>query len=423
MGYRFKSYLVRIYILYWKRMRLTKINWDFSTAILHCKAIEDEAIEQIKNICNHPAMAWCNIAIMPDAHSWAWCVIWFTSTINDKIIPNLVWVDIGCWMAYAKFKADEINFEALDKYIRENIPSWFDINDKFQLWNTECLHLDRLKCEEHINKERAELSVWTLWWWNHFIEIDKDDKWYYYLVIHSWSRYLWKQVCEYYQNLAYEKCKTEVKVEWKTRAEMIEFLKSEWRQKEIQSYKEIYHQAQDNSIDKDTAYLRWEDKDNYINDALICKDYAKLNRMCMALKILQFLWVEPEYLRETVHNYIDTDWIIRKWAIKNEWESLIPINMRDWAFIVESKWDNWKERNNSLPHWAGRLMSRWKARATISVEEFKKSMEWIYSSCVSEATLDESPMAYKSIDNIQDVIWDVCVIKEHIKPVYNFKAS
>lgn len=404
-------------------MRVTKINWDFATAILHCKAIEDEAIEQIKNICNHPAMAWCNIAIMPDAHAWAWCVIWFTSTINDNIIPNLVWVDIGCWMAYAKFKADEIDFEALDKYIRGNIPSWFDINDKFQLWDTGCLRLDRLKCEEHINKERAELSVWTLWWWNHFIEIDKDDKWYYYLVIHSWSRYLWKQVCEYYQNLAYEKCKTEVKVEWKTRAEMIDFLKSEWRQKEIQSYKEIYHQAQDNSIDKDTAYLRWEDKDNYINDALICKDYAKLNRMCMALKILQFLWVEPEYLRETVHNYIDKDWIIRKWAIKNEWESLIPINMRDWAFIVESKWDNWKERNNSLPHWAGRLMSRWKARATISVEEFKKSMEWIYSTCVSEATLDESPMAYKSIDNIQDIIWDVCVIKEHIKPVYNFKAS
>ena len=125
-------------------MRATKINWDFATAILHCKAIEDEAIEKIKNICNHPAMSWCNIAIMPDAHSWAWCVIWFTSTINDKIIPNLVWVDIWCWMAYAKFKADEINFEALDKYIRDNIPSWFDINDKFQLWDTGCLNLDRL---------------------------------------------------------------------------------------------------------------------------------------------------------------------------------------------------------------------------------------------------------------------------------------
>ena len=166
--------------------------------------------------------------------------------------------------------------------------------------------------------------------------------------------------------------------------------------------------------------------EDYIHDANICKLYAQFNREVMVTQILNYFWVLPEWLKikHTIHNYIDKDeMIIRKWAIKNEWESLIPINMRDWAFIVESKWDNWKERNNSLPHWAGRLMSRWKARATISVEEFKKSMEWIYSSCVSEATLDESPMAYKSIDNIQDVIWDVCVIKKHIKPVYNFKAS
>lgn len=419
-------------------MGLTKINWDFATAILHCKAIEDEAIEQIKNICNHPAMAWCNIAIMPDAHSWKGCVIWFTSTIKDKIVPNLVWVDIGCWMAYAKFSYFwDINFEELDKFIREHIPSWFDIRDKrywlksdefFQftsLWVINYDVLDKLRCKM-VDLDRAEKSVWTLWWWNHFIEIDKCWENEYYLVVHSWSRYLWKQICEYYQNLAYEKCKTEVKVEWKTRAEMIEFLKSEWRQREIQAYKEIYHQAQDNSIDKDTSYLRWKDMEDYIHDANICKSYAQFNREVMVTQILNYFWVLPEWLKikHTIHNYIDTDeMIIRKWAIKNEWESLIPINMRDWAFIVESKWDNWKERNNSLPHWAGRLMSRWKARATISIEEFKKSMEWIYSSCVSEATLDESPMAYKSIDNIQDVIWDVCVIKEHIKPVYNFKAS
>lgn len=419
-------------------MRLTKINWDFATAILHCKAIEDEAIEQIKNICNHPAMEWCNIEIMPDAHSWKGCVIWFTSTIDDKIIPNLVWVDIGCWMAYAKFSYFwDINFEELDKFIREHIPSWFDIRDKrywlksdeyFQftsLWVINYDLLDELRCKS-VDLDRAEKSVWTLWWWNHFIEIDKCWENEYYLVVHSWSRYLWKQICEYYQNLAYEKCKTEVKVEWKTRAEMIKFLKSEWRQREIQSYKEIYHKAQDNSIDKDTAYLQWWDMRNYIHDANICKLYAQFNREVMVTQILNYFWALPEWLKikHTIHNYIDTDeMVIRKWAIKNDKECLIPINMRDWAFIVSRKDDMKWKWNNSLPHWAGRLMSRNKARESIWLDEYKKSMKWIRSSCVVESTIDESPMAYKSIDNIRDVIEEVCVIKEHIKPVYNFKAS
>lgn len=402
-----------------------QIEWKYTKATLHVKAIEDEALEQIVSICNNPAMEWCNIAIMPDAHSWAWCVIWFTSTINDKIIPNLVWVDIWCWMAYTKFKVDEINFDKLDEYIRQNIPCGFDIRGECPVSvNKDSLRLDELVCINFISKERAEKSVWTLWWWNHFIEIDKDDKWYYYLVIHSWSRNLWKQVCEYYQNLAYEKCKKDVKIDSKTWEEMIEFLKAEWRQSEIQNYKKLFHEAEENIlVDKDTAYLEWHDKDDYIHDALICKQYATINRFYMAMKIMEFFWCEYEYLRETIHNYIDEDLIIRKWAIKNNWESLIPINMRDWAFIVESKWDNWKEWNNSLPHWAWRLMSRRKARESISIDEFKKSMEWIYSSCISESTLDESPMAYKSIDNIEDIIWDVCIIKEHIKPVYNFKAS
>ena len=417
-----------------------EIKWKYATANIHCKVLEDEALQQIDNITNCIWMDWCNIEIMPDAHSWKGCVIWFTSTIKDKIVPNLVWVDIGCWMAYAKFSYFwDINFEELDKFIREHIPSWFDIRDErywlksgeyFQftsLWIINYDLLDKLKCKR-VDLDRAEKSVWTLWWWNHFIEIDKCWENEYYLVVHSWSRYLWKQICEYYQDLALENMKKNVRINWRTKNEMIQHLKESGREKEIQKYVNLFHCLNQEYVErnKDVAFLEWKDMEDYIHDANVCKLYAQFNREVMVTQILNYFWVLPEWLKikHTIHNYIDTDeMIIRKWAIKNDEECLIPINMRDWAFIVSRK-DNMKWKwNNSLPHWAGRLMSRNKARETINIDDYKKSMEWIWSSCISEWTLDESPMAYKSIDDIRDVIEEVCVIKKHIKPIYNFKAE
>ena len=406
-----------------------EIKWTKATANVHCKVIEEEALEQIKTICNYTAMEWCNIEIMPDAHSWKGCVIWFTSTIWDKIIPNLVWVDIGCWMAYVKFEYDwKIDFDWLDKYIRENIPCWFNIRNEaisdFSFVDFNCKSID---------KDRALKSIWTLWWWNHFIEIDKDDEWYYYLVIHSWSRYLWKQICEYYQDLASKRYSKDIIIEWKTLQEWIDYLKKKWEQKNIQECVEMFRKArnyvlEDLGDNKNLTYLEWEDKDNYIKDASICQNFARKNREAMITIILKYLahWIKWDtwIIKHTIHNYIDLrDWVIRKWAIRNDEECLIPINMRDWAFIVSRKDDMKWKWNNSLPHWAGRLMSRNKARESIWLDEYKKSMEWIRSSCVVESTIDESPMAYKSIDDIKEVIEEVCIIKKHIKPIYNFKAE
>lgn len=406
-----------------------EIKWTHAIANVHCKVIEEEALEQIKTICNHYAMDWCNIEIMPDAHSWKGCVIWFTSTIKDKIIPSLVWVDIGCWMAYVKFEYNwEIDFDWLDKFIRENIPCWFNIREKaisdFSFTDFNCKSID---------KDRALKSIWTLWGWNHFIEIDKDDEWYYYLVVHSWSRYLWKQICEYYQDLASKKYSKDIMIEWKTLQEWIEYLKKKWEQKNIQECVEMFKKAsnyvlEDLGDNKDLTYLEWEDKDNYIKDASICQHFARKNRETMITIILKYLapWIKwtTWIIKHTIHNYIDLrDWVIRKWAIRNDEECLIPINMRDWAFIVSRKEDMIWKWNNSLPHWAGRLMSRNKAKETINIDDYKKSMEWIYSTCITEWTLDESPMAYKNIDDIKDIIEEVCVIKKHIKPIYNFKAE
>lgn len=420
-----------------------EIKWTHAIANVHCKVIEDEALEQIKTICNHYAMDWCNIEIMPDAHSWKGCVIWFTATIGDKIIPSLVWVDIGCWMAYAKFEYNwEIDFDWLDKFIRENIPCWFNIreekywlksNETFQFTSLRDINysiINNLICKK-VDIDRAEKSIWTLWWWNHFIEIDKDDEWCYYLVVHSWSRYLWKQICEYYQDLASKKYSKDIMIEWKTLQEWIEYLKKKWEQKNIQECVEMFKKAsnyvlEDLGNNKDLTYLEWEDKFKYIHDADICKGYAQLNREVMVTQILNYLWVSPDWLtiKHTIHNYIDKkDMVIRKWAIKNDEECLIPINMRDWAFIVSRKENMIWKWNDSLPHWAGRLMSRNKAKETINIDDYKKSMEWIYSTCITEWTLDESPMAYKNINDIKDIIEEVCVIKKHIKPIYNFKAE
>jgi tRNA-splicing ligase RtcB len=396
--------------------RMIEVKGKYNTAKVFTDNIESEALDQIMELCNQEFVKDSIIRIMPDVHAGAGCTIGTTMTISDKVVPNLVGVDIGCGMETIKLRQREIDFEKLDKVIYNYIPSGFDIR-KRQHKYVENINLDDLACKNHVNLERARLSVGTLGGGNHFIEVNKDSCGTLYLVVHSGSRHLGKQVAEYYQELGYRELVDTSKI----KVEIVKRLRAEGREDGIQD--EI-KKISPVKINKQLAYVQGESYNNYLHDMKIVQQYAVYNRKAIVDEIINRTGLEVEEQFTTIHNYIDLEsMILRKGAIsarKGE-RVLIPINMRDGSLICVGKGN--KDWNYSAPHGAGRLMSRRKAKQAISIEEFKKSMEGIYTTSVNRSTLDECALAYKPMDEIINNIQDAVEILDIIKPVYNFKGS
>ena len=397
--------------------------------------IEQEAIDQINTLMEQPAFSDCKVRIMPDVHAGAGCVIGFTADLGDKVIPNIVGVDIGCGMLTAELgridKSDnsianyvtDIDYEKLDNVIRTCIPSGRNVHEEVK---DVFLELKNLRCYSKLkNVDWLERSMETLGGGNHFIEIDEGFEGRKYLVIHTGSRNLGKQVADYYQNLAVESMIGKDKLAYEQDKLIAEY-KYHGRTSEIQdAIKELRNawRNKTNDIPKELCYLTGKNRDDYINDMKICQRFAKKNRLMIALTIMfRMGWCAID-LFETVHNYIDDSNMIRKGAISAKLgeKVLIPINMRDGCIIGVGKGN--EDWNYSAPHGAGRIMSRSKARESISMESFRASMEGIYTTSVCESTIDESPMAYKPMYEIIENVKDTVDISEIIKPVYNFKAS
>ncbi len=395
------------------------IEGKYNTAKIFTEVVDEIAVSQIKTLCDSEIFASSKIRVMPDVHAGASCTIGTTMTITDKIIPNMVGVDIGCGMECANLGKVEINLERLDNLIYERIPAGMEVR---AVEHEFCAQIDlsKLRCYRNINEYRAKLSIGTLGGGNHFIEVDVDDDGNKYLVVHSGSRHLGTEVAEYYQKEAFRRLSGNSN---KQIQELIAKLKEEGRQKEIQSTVKAL-MAQKTNIPENMAYVENELFEDYVFDMKLVQYFANLNRKAMMREIVDGLNLDVKEQFSTIHNYLDTDYMImRKGAVsarKGE-KLLIPINMRDGALICIGKGN--EDWNCSAPHGAGRLLSRGKARATLSVEEFVREMDGIYSTSVNRSTLDESPMAYKSIADIVDNIAPTVDIINRIRPIYNFKSS
>lgn len=416
--------------------------------------IEQKAVNQINELLEQEAFKNCKVRIMPDVHAGKSCVIGFTADLGDKVIPNIVGVDIGCGMLCVELGKIELDLEKLDKVIKESIPSERNIREQ-KLMNFD--KINDLYCLRELKETtKFNRAIGTLGGGNHFIEIDVDEQDNKYLVIHTGSRNMGKQVADYYQNLAIELCSGKEEM-YKRKEEIIRTYKEQGRKSEIQkAIKELKEEYQHNkpNLPNELCYLEGKYRKMYLHDMQICQEYASLNRICIAIQILcgyfelpyysslkgansvrlrqkpkanewitQDIFVRDFFYFETIHNYISfEDNIVRKGAIRaNKGERvIIPINMRDGSIIAVGKGN--KDWNNSAPHGAGRIMSRTKAKEMFSLEEFKESMKDIYSTSVVQETIDEAPFAYKPMQEIIDNIQDTVEIEKIIKPIYNFKA-
>lgn len=381
---------------------------------VYAKTFEDEAYNQVQKMANYEPYVNSKIRIMPDAHAGKGCVIGTTMTLTDSVTPNLVGVDIGCGMLAAYLSTKEIDLQKLDEVIRKHVPSGFSVHQKpiygIGLSNLYCY--DAIKDKDYYMQQ----SLGTLGGGNHFIEVNRDSEGGIILVIHSGSRNLGVQVCNYYQKMAFDNLNKNTDVK-----EIIEKLKKEGREKEIQSeLKKLKHDV----VDKELAHLTGIDFKQYIHDMAIVQSYASYNRDLILDSICQNMGLSVWTYIETIHNYIDVDnMILRKGAVsaKKGEKLIIPMNMRDGSLICVGKGN--EDWNYSAPHGAGRLMSRAKAKETISMQDFKDTMSDVYTTSVCEATLDEAPQAYKDMNEIISLIGDTVEIVDIIKPIYNFKAN
>lgn len=403
--------------------------WEGPMSVkIFAKTVEQEVYDQLKQLMSVNVFRDAKVRIMPDTHAGKGCVIGFTADLGDKVVPNLVGVDVGCGMYVVNMGKLNLSGEILaelDKFIHENIPSGMSANDVTHTIGFD--DLDKLFMRRELrNVEHLHASIGSLGGGNHFIELNKSESGDIYLVIHTGSRNLGQQVCRYYQAMAIEDCNVKSEeIKAKTEQLITEY-KEALRHKEIKDaireLREKFASAQ--KIPDDLCYLEGAHRDNYLHDMKICQEYAVKNREEIAQRILEFLKVTPVESFHTVHNYIDfEDNIIRKGAIRcNKGEKvIIPLNMRDGSIIGIGKGN--EDWNYSGPHGAGRLMSRKQAKNSIAMDDFKHSMEGIFTTSVNESTLDESPMAYKPAEEIIELVKDTIDIVEVIKPMYNFKAS
>jgi len=367
---------------------MIELQGKYNTAKVFTDTAEQSAVTQIRHLLEQAFISGSKIRVMPDAHAGMGCTIGTTMTIKDRIVPNLVGVDIGCGMETVLLKDNRVELVQLDKAIHQHIPSGFAIRKEPHHFNDE-IDLAALYCAKHANLERAERSIGTLGGGNHFIEIDRDDDGQLYLVVHSGSRNLGKQVCEHYQNAAANNLKRTGK-----------------------------------GADRVLAYLEGPLFDDYLHDMAIVQQYADLNRKAIVKELEKRVKFKIAEQFTTIHNYIDLDrMILRKGAISAQRGErvLIPMNMRDGSLICIGKGNaDW---NYSAPHGAGRIMSRTAAKERITLTQYEKSMKGIYSSTVNRSTLDEAPFAYKPMEEIIANIGDTADIVKTIRPLYNFKAA
>lgn len=413
---------------------MIEVKGTYNTAKIFTDTCDSATIAQVTNLMNQPSVAGAKVRIMPDCHAGAGCVIGTTMTITDKVIPNLVGVDIGCGMLATKLKEQRIDLPKFDSVSQAEVPAGMRMRKTPHTMSSE-MSADELACYGKsgckVSGEVFRLSLGTLGGGNHFWELDKDEEGNIWLVVHTGSRRSGKDVAEYYQKQAYEArniagSKYRELLQQKREA-YIEQVKAEGRQKELGKLLRKWNAAQPKAqitVPYEVAWCEGQDFDDYIHDMKIMQEYARLNRRIITEVILKKCKLHAVEQFETVHNYIDTGrMILRKGSVSAQAGErlLIPINMRDGALICVGKGNpDW---NESAPHGAGRLMSRSEARNSISMKEYRESMSGIYTTSVSKATLDESPMAYKPIDEIMANIEPTAEIVSHIRPIYNFKAG
>lgn len=395
--------------------------------------IEPQALNQIYTLVKQPAFADCKVRIMPDVHAGAGCVIGFTADLGDKVIPSVVGADIGCGMLTVELGNIDIDPARLDEVIRKYVPSGRNLQETEQTESVSNI-ISQLYCKDSRKQSDWQKSCFgTLGGGNHFIEVDIDEDNNKYLVIHSGSRNMGKQVAAIYQQMAVDDLSGGNGSEEESR-KLSEDGRRTGRHKKNKDKNTQRGRAEPErkiqpkaSVPRELSYLTGRHREMYLHDMKLCQEFAKMNRITIADQILTHLsghssaWYQAF---ETVHNYIEHDTnIVRKGAIsaKSGETVLIPINMRDGCIIGKGKGNaDW---NYSAPHGAGRIMSRSKAKETVSLEEFQQSMQGIYTTSVNRSTIDESPMAYKPIEEIIANIQDTVEIVKVIKPIYNFKAG
>ena len=400
---------------------MTEVTGAYTTAIIYADTVDENALMQIQTLCDQPFHAGAKIRIMPDVHAGIGCTIGTTMTVTDKVIPNLVGVDIGCGMETVRLEEQELDVQALDKFIHNHIPSGFRVRSVPHRFAAE-FDPNQLCCLPHIRAREIMESIGTLGGGNHFIEADRGEDGSIYLVIHSGSRHLGKEVASYYQGEAFRRLNRAPEEQVQALiAHMQEIGKEEYIEDAVNH---LHEKGNRTDVPRELAYVSGELFAQYIHDMKLTQEYAVLNRRAMMDDILAAMGVHAAEQFTTIHNYIDTEnMILRKGAVsarKGE-KLLIPLNMRDGSLICIGKGND--EWNQSAPHGAGRLMSRSQAKHAFTVEEFQAQMEGIYSTSVSIGTLDECPMAYKPADAIIGCIEETAEIQSIIRPIYNFKAG
>ena len=359
----------------------------YAEAKIFTDDVEEYAQAQVKMICDNQVAEGSRIRLMPDIHPGKVGPIGLSMTVTDKVIPQLLGVDIGCGMTCVKLNKDNAEFQKLDRVIRENVPSGFEIRKEPHHMAAEFSY-ERLHCARHVNRPKAERSLGTLGGGNHFLELDRGEDGSLYLVVHTGSRHLGEEVAEHYTKLAHTSLKAQ-------RLEVPYYM----------------------------SYLEGDEKENYMEDVQTIEDYAELNRQIIVREILKGMkWKAVEQF-SVAHNYLDASGVLRKGAIAAEkgFQVIIPANMRDGMLLgIGLGNEDW---NCSAPHGSGRRLKREDVKSWYTVSDFKREMKGIYSSCVGTDTLDEAPFAYRSLAEIAERIRDTVQITEILKPVYNYKAG
>ena len=400
---------------------MLEVQGKYNQAKIFTDVVDQDSIAQVIELCNQEFTSGSRIRLMPDIHAGAGCTIGTTMTITDKVVPNLVGVDIGCGMETCRVREEHMELQKLDKLIHERIPSGFEIRQKAHRYLSQ-INLEELCCARHVDLLRAEKSVGTLGGGNHFIEVDRASDGTLYLIIHSGSRNLGKQVAEYYQKLAIDLHSGKEEYFQKKDALIAEY-KAAGRRDELQQViRGLRWTRKELTIPEELCYVYGSYFEDYLADVDICQQFAKKNRELIAEILMDRGGLKGGEAFHTVHNYIDVEErILRKGAVsaKNGELLLIPVNMRDGSILAVGRGN--PEWNDSAPHGAGRIMSRMEAKRILDLEEYRRAMEGIYTTSVNEHTLDEAPMVYKSLEEILETVGETVDIVDVMKPVYNFK--